>query len=168
MVWLHGGAWQFGGACQYDSTPLVLLGDVVVVLLSYRVDVFGFLFGNWAIHDMIAGLKWIGANIASFGGDPNNITIFGESAGAFAVEALLLTPLANGLFNRAILQSGTLRGVTPFIRIEQNEAYSFLMKKFKVEDLASLRNEMMKMSTDELLSIGVELRQKGLNLINQH
>lgn len=166
MVWLHGGAWAFGGACQYDPTPLVSLGDVVVVVLSYRLDVFGFLFGNWAIYDMIAGLEWIGTNIGAFGGDSNNITIIGESAGAFAVEALLLTPLANGLFHRAIVQSGTLRGVTPFLTIEQNECYQYLMNKFQVEDIASLRAAMGVLNMGELLSIGSELRRMGFNFTN--
>ena len=72
-------------------------------------EIFGFLFGNWAIHDMILGLEWVRENVSKFGGDPNNVTIFGESAGGWCVEALLITELSKGLFHKAIAQSGTLR-----------------------------------------------------------
>lgn len=83
------------------------------VTIQYRLGAFGFLYGdtpdtpgNLGLHDQILALKWIKQNIEAFGGDPNQVTIFGESAGGMSVGALVLTPLANGLFQKAILQSG--------------------------------------------------------------
>ena len=70
---------------------------------------FGFLFGNWGLFDQVCGLEWVKENIECYGGDPNNVTIFGESAGSWSVEALLCSPRATGLFHRAIGQSGSLK-----------------------------------------------------------
>ncbi|XP_005098834.3 acetylcholinesterase [Aplysia californica] len=112
MVWIHGGAYVIGSGSQFDVTSLATKG-VVLVSLNYRLDVFGFLStedntlpGNYGMLDMIAALQWVKENIAYFGGDPNMVTIFGESAGAGAVSLLTLSPLANGLFQRAVMESG--------------------------------------------------------------
>ena len=119
MVWIHGGGFTQGSGHRegYDGTALAKRG-VVVVTLNYRLGAFGFMThpalsaesphgssGNYAILDQIAALKWVRENIASFGGDPGNVTIFGESAGGTSVYLLTATPLAKGLFHRAILQS---------------------------------------------------------------
>jgi len=109
MVWIHGGAWQFGSAEMQNCAALAKSGDVIVVALSYRLGVFGFLFGNWGLWDQIEGLKWVKENIESYGGDRDNVTIFGESAGSCSVESLLCSTKASGLFHRAICQSGTLK-----------------------------------------------------------
>lgn len=121
MVWIYGGGFVNGG-----SSPSVYAGDrfardgVVLVSFNYRVGRFGFfahpalsaenadggILGNYAFMDQIAALKWVQANIEAFGGDPDNVTIFGESAGGMSVNALLTTPLAQGLFHKAIIQSG--------------------------------------------------------------
>lgn len=120
MVWIYGGAFVIGAGSQalYDGTRLAHRGDVVVVTLNYRLGLFGFLrtrglpgdrlgaTGNEAILDDIAALRWVQANIARFGGDPGNVTIFGESAGGVSVCALMTAPAARGLFHRAIVQSG--------------------------------------------------------------
>lgn len=115
MVWIHGGAFSLGAGSLpvYDGTRLCTTTDTVVVTINYRVGAFGFLVldddtavANAGILDQIAALHWVRDNIAAFGGDPDNVTIFGESAGAGSVLSLLSAPLAQGLFHRAIVQSG--------------------------------------------------------------
>ena len=120
MVWIHGGANVNGWSYEpnYRGRELAALG-VVVVSIQYRLGVFGFLAhpalsaesphtssGNYGILDQIEALRWIANNIAGFGGDPDNVTVFGESAGAGDIAYLLLSPLARSLFHRAISQSG--------------------------------------------------------------
>ncbi len=119
MVWIHGGGFTQGSGHQpgYDGTQLAKRG-VVLVTINYRLGAFGFMThpalsaesphgssGNYGILDQIAALKWVRDNIATFGGDPENVTVFGESAGGTGVYLLTATPLAKGLFHRAILQS---------------------------------------------------------------
>lgn len=120
MVWIHGGGFVIGSGSQpvYGGGPLARRGDAVVVTLNYRLGPLGFLYledlcpglegavGNAGIRDQVAALEWVKENIASFGGDPENVTIFGESAGAMSVGTLLGAPSAAGLFQRAIAQSG--------------------------------------------------------------
>jgi para-nitrobenzyl esterase len=120
MVWIHGGAFVIGAGSQpvYDGAALARRGDVVVVTINYRLGALGFLHlqalcgdrfpatGNEGLLDQVAALTWVRDNIAAFGGDPGNVTIFGESAGSISVSALLGMPRARGLFHRAILQSG--------------------------------------------------------------
>ncbi|HTW35028.1 MAG TPA: carboxylesterase/lipase family protein [Rhizomicrobium sp.] len=118
MVWVHGGAFVLGAGSHgvYDGSGLAELGAVVVTI-NYRLGAFGFLAlglvdegapgsGAEGIADQILALDWVRRNIASFGGDPDNVTIFGESAGAMSVSALLASPAARGLFHKAIAQSG--------------------------------------------------------------
>jgi para-nitrobenzyl esterase len=120
LVWIHGGAFVLGAGSQviYDGRALARRGDVVVVTINYRLGALGFLdlearFGaefadaaNLGLLDQIAALAWVRENIARFGGDPHNVTIFGESAGGMSVGTLLGAPAARGLFQRAIPQSG--------------------------------------------------------------
>jgi para-nitrobenzyl esterase len=120
MVWIHGGAfmWGAGDTPWYDGTKFAIHGDVVVVTINYRLGPFGFMHladlfdgafagsGNAGILDQVAALAWVRDCIATFGGDPARVTVFGESAGAASVGTLLGTPGARGLFNRAIAQSG--------------------------------------------------------------
>jgi len=112
MFWVHGGGFLGGAGSEagYDGTRLAAQG-VVVVTFNYRLGAFGFLAhpdvgANFAVLDMVAALQWVAEHIDRFGGDPGNVTIFGESAGAAAVRALLTSPPADGLFHKAILQSG--------------------------------------------------------------
>ncbi|MEJ2248455.1 MAG: carboxylesterase/lipase family protein [Candidatus Lokiarchaeota archaeon] len=112
MFWIHGGSFIMGGSKSpiYDGSQLAQRGDVVVVSINYRLGAFGYLYipgvtANVGQLDQILALKWIHNNIAKFGGDPDNITIFGESAGAYAVITLLAMPSAKGLFRRIIAQS---------------------------------------------------------------
>ena len=113
MVYIHGGGWFAGSGSQYPGAGLARKG-VVLVTLNYRLGVFGFMStedevspGNYGLLDQIAALKWVKKNIAAFGGDPNMVTIFGQSAGAGSVSLLTLSPLAKGLFHRAIMESGS-------------------------------------------------------------
>jgi para-nitrobenzyl esterase len=118
MVWLHGGGWTScsGTAPGFDGTNLARAGDVVVVTINHRLNVFGYLnLGNGdarfadagaaGVLDMVAALRWVRANIALFGGDPGNVTIFGQSGGAAKVTAMMALPAARGLFHKAIAQS---------------------------------------------------------------
>ncbi|XP_030060309.1 fatty acyl-CoA hydrolase precursor, medium chain [Microcaecilia unicolor] len=116
MVFIHGGAFVFGGAIFSDGSPLSAYEDVVVVVIQYRLGVLGFfrsedadISGNWGILDQIQALHWIQENIEGFGGDPHSVTIFGESAGGISVSALILSPLSKGLFHKAISESGVAR-----------------------------------------------------------
>jgi para-nitrobenzyl esterase len=116
MVWLHGGAYQSGGgeAPKYDPDALVREGNVVFVNVTYRLGVFGYLAPddagatNAGLRDQIAALKWVQRNIAAFGGDPSNVTVLGQSAGADSVLCLLVAEGTEGLFHRAIVQSAPL------------------------------------------------------------
>ncbi|CAL1530127.1 unnamed protein product [Lymnaea stagnalis] len=113
MVWIHGGAFYRGSGSLFNGEELAQRG-VVLVTFNYRLDVFGFLSteddilpGNYGLLDQILALEWVKRNIAAFGGDPNRVTVFGESAGGSSVSLLLLSPLASGLFQKAIIESGS-------------------------------------------------------------
>jgi para-nitrobenzyl esterase len=120
LVWIHGGGFATGSGSQaiYDGAKLAMRGDVVVVTIHYRLGAFGFLApraagldlegatDNAGLLDQIAALEWVRDNVARFGGDPGQVTIFGESAGGMSVCTLLAMPAARGLFHRAIAQSG--------------------------------------------------------------
>ncbi|MFC6019480.1 carboxylesterase/lipase family protein [Plantactinospora solaniradicis] len=119
LLWLHGGGFFSGSGHIYGSQRLATAGDVVVVTVNYRLGVFGFLAhpgldgpnpdqssGNYGLQDQQAALRWISRNIAAFGGDPGNVTVAGESAGAVSTCAHLAAPGSAGLFHRAVIQSG--------------------------------------------------------------
>jgi para-nitrobenzyl esterase len=119
MVYLHGGGFVFGSGSEplYDGTSFATQHDIVVVTCNYRLGLLGFLYlgdlageayaqGNAALLDQIAALQWVHDNIASFGGDPDQVTVMGESAGAMSIGNLLARPATRGLFQRAILESG--------------------------------------------------------------
>ncbi|MUL84273.1 MULTISPECIES: carboxylesterase family protein [unclassified Mycolicibacterium] len=117
MVWFHGGAYVAGSgeSAKYDAGRLVRDGDVVVVNVSYRLGIFGYLAppdaggeDNLGLRDQILALRWVRDNIAAFGGDPANVTAFGQSAGGHSVWSLMLSDEAEGLFHRAIAQSAPL------------------------------------------------------------
>jgi para-nitrobenzyl esterase len=121
MVWIHGGAFVFGSGSSTSGVPFARQG-VILVTFNYRLQRLGFFAfpalsrehpeepkGNYAYMDQIAALQWVQQNIAAFGGDPNNVTIFGESAGGVSVHTHLTSPLSRGLFQKAIIQSGGAR-----------------------------------------------------------
>ena len=112
LFWIHGGAYTNGTAATswYNGASLVTRGDVVLVSINYRLGPFGFLGdNNLGTLDQVSALRWVNRNIASFGGDPNNVTIFGESAGGSSVVALTASPLVAGLVTRAWAMSPSLR-----------------------------------------------------------
>ena len=147
LVWLHGGAFQTGTAAgpAYDGARLAARGDVVVVTLNYRVGALGFLHtfasgcANLGLQDQIAALRFVRAAISAFGGDPGQITVFGESAGAGSIVCLLAMPSARGLFRRAIVQSAAPEG--QLSAAEASERARILCEKLGVGsgDLAALR-----------------------------
>ncbi|THD64466.1 carboxylesterase/lipase family protein [Phenylobacterium sp.] len=128
MVWLHGGGFAHGSGSDglYDGARLAARGDVVVVTVNHRLNAFGYTYfgdaggaryadaGNVGNLDIVLALKWVRENIAAFGGDPNRVTLFGESGGGFKISVLMAMSAAQGLFRRAIVQSGsTLMVRTP-------------------------------------------------------
>lgn len=120
LVWIHGGGFQGGDTATYPGDHLAQAGNVVFVSLQYRLGVLGFLAtsafgahaGDYGLEDQQAALRWVKSNIAAFGGDPTNVTIFGESAGGSSVCDQLASPTAKGLFERAISQSGFYNSIT--------------------------------------------------------
>ncbi len=129
MVWIHGGGFTAGDGAAYDPTELVQEGNVIVVTINYRLGALGLfahpaldaedhLVANYALMDQQLALKWLKRNVPGFGGDPDNITIFGESAGGISIYAHLVSPLAPGLFQKAIIESGA----PDYITLQQSEA----------------------------------------------
>jgi para-nitrobenzyl esterase len=125
MVWIHGGAFIIGAGSQpvYNGHSLATRGNTVIVTLNYRLGAFGFMnlkeitagkipaTGNEGLLDQVAALQWVRDNISSFGGDPDNITVFGESAGGMSIGCLMAMPAAQGFFQKAVLESGAANTV---------------------------------------------------------
>jgi len=167
IVWIHGGGFQSGSGSVplYNGSAMAKKG-VIFVTINYRLGLFGFLAlpelshesghdasGNYGLLDQIAALKWVKNNIAAFGGDPNNITIDGQSAGAFSINYLVATPLAKGLFQRAIAESGASMvsdnaNQTLDLKTAEQKGQKF-MEKANVNSLEQLR----KMPADSLSKI---------------
>ena len=165
LVYIYGGGFRSGGAgCAIYDGKEIAEKDVVFVSINYRVGVFGFLAhpeltkeasygssGNYALLDMIAALKWVKENIAAFGGDPNQVTIAGQSAGAFAVSHLCVTPLAKGLFKGAIAQSGgsvLSSSLRPSTNLQQAEKMGM---EFAQNLHANSIEDLRKLSATEIL-----------------
>ena len=155
MVWIYGGGFQAGGSSEprQDGSKLATKG-VVVVSMNYRLGVFGFLAhpeltkesdrnasGNYGLMDQTAALEWVKRNIREFGGDPSNVTIFGESAGSFSVSAQMASPIARGLFHKAIGESGALLGQSlPAATLARSEGNGVeFMKALGATTLAEMR-----------------------------
>ncbi len=161
VMWIYGGGFVSGSAaCDIYDGAYYAQNDVVFVSINYRVSIFGFLAhpeltaedpskasGNYAILDQIQALKWIQKNIAQFGGDPNNVTIMGQSAGSFSVQALVASPLAKGLFHKAIGHSGGLLGTARNQNLQDAENNGKkMLEKLNEGNIATLR----KMDAKEL------------------
>lgn len=164
MVWLHGGGFQAGSAVEsdtYHGENLARSQDVVVVSVNHRLNVMGHLdlsaYGeqykhsaNLGVQDLVASLEWVKANIAQFGGDPENITIFGESGGGAKVLTLMATPSAQGLFHKAIVQSGAVEGMGATL---PNQQASRRVAELTLQNLGIASNELEKLNNipfDEL------------------
>lgn len=140
LVWLHGGGFSAGSAIEhvaYEGENMSRHGDVVVVSVNHRLNVLGYLdlspFGekyrNCGNADMVAALKWIRDNIAAFGGDPENVTLFGQSGGGMKVWTLMQTPEADGLFHKGIVQSGLIEGFMENEKPSGKKVVNALLKK---------------------------------------
>ena len=167
MLWIHGGSYKNGGSTNYDGSSLANRGDVVVVVINYRLGPLGFLYlpnapsfsANVGLLDQIQALKWTKENIATFGGDPENVTVFGESAGAGAICSLLGMPTAKNLFNRIIPQSGSSSplGYQKGRALATTEKLTSLLKIEK-DDIDSLR----KISAEEIIKAQTKMDQQVL------
>ncbi|XP_069822449.1 carboxylesterase 1D-like isoform X2 [Dendropsophus ebraccatus] len=161
MVFIHGGALLMGGAAFYDGSALSTYENIVFVAMQYRLGILGFLStgdgqasGNYGFLDQVMALQWIQENIADFGGDPNSVTIFGESAGAVSVSALMASPLCKGLFHHAIMESGVT--LIPGVIVNKTEDllhFRDLVATISGCDPTSLVDCLKKKTTDEILSI---------------
>jgi len=187
LVWIHGGSFESGSGSMaiYDGGNLATKG-VVVVTVNYRLGPLGFLAhpalsaesadgvsGNYGLLDQIAALQWVRTNIAGFGGDPANVTVFGESAGAISILDLLVSPTAEGLFDRAIAQSGILLdhgfGVTTAVTLEAGEtAGEDYAAYLDLDPSGDVLTQMRAKTADELVqaasayATGLGLLEKGV------
>jgi para-nitrobenzyl esterase len=173
MVWLHGGGFQAGSSIEnysYDGENLSRTGDVVVVSVNHRLNAMGYLdlsaYGkqyknsaNAGVMDLVAALEWVKVNIDQFGGDPSNVTIFGESGGGAKVLTLMATPAAKGLFHKAIVESGALEGMgmtllTPKTthRVAELTLHNLGIKANEVSKLNELPYEKIAQASDKALS----------------
>ncbi len=165
LFWIHGGAFTMGSGSTpwYDGTAFATNGDVVVVTINYRLGALGFLHladidgkdkdlsSNCGLLDQVAALEWVRDNIAAFGGDPANVTVFGESAGAMSIGTLLAMPAAKGLFQKAILQSGASHTVLDKVRATRiaNKLMDIL-GIHKVTDLVDVPLEQLLAAQDKV------------------
>lgn len=171
LVWIHGGSNRAGSPGDMITSPIVRNG-VVLVGIRYRLGIFGFLShpsltregggasGNYALMDQVAALKWVRANIARFGGDPDNVTIGGESAGSQDVSLLLAAPAARGLFQKAILESGTPGFGMPFRGLQVAERIGE-----EADDLLGAGGDLDKLrhaSVAALLAVDLRLHDSAL------
>ncbi|KAK3105262.1 hypothetical protein FSP39_021165 [Pinctada imbricata] len=155
MIWIHGGAYTIGQSNAFDGTSLSLNGDVILVTINYRLGFFGFFGtgkpdspGNYGLWDQHLAIKWVHDNIASFGGDPQSVTIFGESAGGGSVSFQSFFPGNRGLFQKVVSQSGV--ALSDFLRLQQStldrnvDAYFNYLNCSSadiVDSMSCLRNE---------------------------
>jgi para-nitrobenzyl esterase len=154
MVWIHGGAFTLGSGVDpsYDTGLLPKRGNVVMVSINYRLGMLGFLrlmdvtggkipsTGNEGMMDQVLALKWVKDNIAAFGGDPGNITVFGESAGGMSIDTLMAMPSAKGLFHKAILESGSGDDAISLEDANINSRIFLEAAGIKEDDLKALRS----------------------------
>ncbi|MFW9822465.1 MAG: carboxylesterase/lipase family protein [Candidatus Thorarchaeota archaeon] len=163
MVWIHGGGFREGSGSRFDVLPLVRRGNVVLITLNYRLGPLANLVlpdvpGNLDMLDQASALKWIHNNITSFGGDPQKVTIFGESAGGQSVCILMAVPKAKGLFHRVISQSG--RAMPQGYKFNDRKATTkWLLEELnlKTYDLEGLR----KASAEKIIKASDKVRQKA-------
>ena len=174
LVWLHGGGFFSGSSIEqvcYDGANLADFGDAVVVTLNHRLNVFGFLdlsdFGerysnsvNAGIADIVAALEWVRDNIAAFGGNPDNVTVFGQSGGGSKVTALGQTEAARGLFSKAVVMSGVYDGGKGQVKAGGRELVLEILKQLGLgaDDVAALETVPSRQLID-----AVNKAEKALN-----
>nr|QIK02111.1 carboxylesterase 11 [Holotrichia parallela] len=160
MFWIHGGGFTSGSGNSDMYGPQYLIAeDVVVVTINYRLGVLGFLSlndlklgvpGNAGLKDQVLALKWVQKNIRNFGGDPENVTIFGESAGGASVHFLMLSPMSKGLFHKAIAQSGSV--FNPWAWGQVNGEILCKKLNFSTDDESKMLDFLQEVSVDKLYS----------------
>jgi para-nitrobenzyl esterase len=167
LFWIHGGGFSFGSGSLTNGTNLAKFGNAVIVSINYRLGIFGYIFiqdelANLGQLDQITALQWVRDNITFFGGDPNNVTIFGESAGGVAVSSLMAMPAAKGLFKRVISQSGAVHpgGFHPKGGIRGAE-HIMTELGLKVFDVEALKNVPTQKIVDVQTKMELEARAKG-------
>ncbi|MDZ7668155.1 MAG: carboxylesterase family protein [Gammaproteobacteria bacterium] len=175
MVWLHGGGYAYGSGAWpvYDGANLARKGDVVVITVNHRLNVFGYLYlaellgedyahsGNAGMLDLVQALAWVRDNAAAFGGDPANVTIMGESGGGSKVSHLMAMPAADGLFHKAIIQSGPgLTGV-PAATATDNARKILAELGVASDDAAAARKRLQSATADELLAATAAAQEKA-------
>ncbi|XP_075694385.1 fatty acyl-CoA hydrolase precursor, medium chain-like [Rhinoderma darwinii] len=170
MVFIHGGGLVMGGAVMFEGSVLSAHENVVVVSVQYRLGILGFLStgddrapGNYGFLDQVAALQWVQENIADFGGDPNSVTIFGESAGGVSVSALVASPLAKGLFHRAIAESGV--AIMPVLVAKSREEVAFvrnIVANISGCGADTLVDCLKAKSEDEIVFIGISMKMMCL------
>ncbi|XP_031196723.1 liver carboxylesterase 1 [Mastomys coucha] len=166
MVWIHGGGLVIDGASTYDGVPLAVHENVVVVVIQYRLGIWGFFStedehsrGNWGHLDQVAALRWVQDNIANFGGNPGSVTIFGESAGGESVSVLVLSPLAKNLFHRAIAQSSVIFNPCLFGRDARPLAKKIAaLAGCKTTTSAAMVHCLRQKTEDELLEVSLKMK----------
>ncbi|KAM4833740.1 carboxylesterase 1D-like [Thomomys bottae] len=174
MVWIHGGGLLVGDASSYDGLALAAHEDVVVVIIQYRLGIWGFFstgdehsHGNWGHLDQVAALRWVQDNIASFGGNPGSVTIFGESAGGESVSVLVLSPLTKNLFHRAIAESGVAL-MPALVRTENVRPIAekiAIMAGCKTTTSAAMVHCLRQKTEDELLEVTLKLNLCKLDFV---
>ncbi|XP_040266488.1 carboxylesterase 5A-like isoform X2 [Bufo bufo] len=165
MVFIHGGGLVMGGSMMFEGSVLSAYENVVVVSIQYRLGLLGFMStgddkapGNYGFLDQVQALRWVQENIADFGGDPNSVTIFGESAGGLSVSALVVSPLAKGLFHRAIAESGV--AIMPGLVATSTEEVVFIrniVANISGCGVDTLLDCLKVKSEEEILSIGASM-----------
>lgn len=154
LVWLHGGGFAAGSSIEhvaYEGENMSKYGDVVVVSINHRLNILGYLdlspfgekyanSGNAGSADMVAALQWIHDNIENFGGDPENVTLFGQSGGGMKVWTLMQTPAADGLFHKGVVQSGCIDSVLDLTKSDGTAIVTALMKELDTEDVETLES----------------------------
>ncbi|XP_039263363.2 pyrethroid hydrolase Ces2e-like isoform X1 [Styela clava] len=176
MVWWFGGGFSMGSERLYDGSMLAGMNDVVIVVPNYRLGIFGFLSlgpssicpGNAGFLDQQLALRWVQENIDAFGGDKDNVTIFGESAGGMSVNMHLLSPLSRGLFHKAISHSGqaTLKGF--FQTVEKNsEKNEKCFKHLKIEEKEDCKilEALQKIPADDLVNSCMQLSMQRISFL---
>lgn len=176
MVWFHGGGYSTGSSIEmvaYDGENLSRFGDVVVVTVNHRLNILGYFdlseygekyhnSGNAGQADLVEALKWVRDNIAAFGGDPGNVTIFGQSGGGGKVNAMMTTPAAEGLFHRAILMSGVGGKRDPAPKVSKKPIAEALMAKLGLSDVSGLETVPYDELAKAYREVAPLLREQGI------
>uniref|UniRef100_A0A2K6SAE1 Carboxylic ester hydrolase n=1 Tax=Saimiri boliviensis boliviensis TaxID=39432 RepID=A0A2K6SAE1_SAIBB len=174
MVWVYGGGLLLGGASTYNGLALAAYENVVVVIIQYRLGIWGFFStgdehsrGNWAHLDQLAALRWVQDNIANFGGNPGSVTIFGESSGAESVSVLVFSPLSKNLFHRAISESGValIPGMLEKGPIKPLAEQIATTAGCKTTTSAVMVHCLRQKSEEELLETTMKMKFLSLNLL---